>query len=948
MRRSKVIARAAWWLISLGAAACGRDGGNYGTILPGDDAAVDAPGAADGSPGEAGPDAPPGGSDASPDASAHGADLAIAIGDAPDPVAASATLTYTIDVTNHGGLDATNLVVTQRLPAGNVAFQTATGIGWTCGAVGQIVTCTRATLLVGAAPSIAVKVTAPPTGGTISTSASVASDVADPDPTNNDATAGTLVLTPADLGISISESPDPVAAGGALGYAIAVSNAGPGAATQLSVTDTLPAGVAFTSASGAGWSCSAVGQDVTCLAPALAVSASSTILLAVTAPTSGGTVTNTAQVSAMTPDSNAANNAATTTTTVNAAADLAIAVADSPDPVLASGLLQYLIDVNNAGPNTASGITVTDTLPAGNAVLVSATGTGWTCQASGQVVSCTRPSLLAGAAPTITITVQAPSAAASLTNAAVVASTSSDLNSANNAATATTTVVSAADLSLTVIDAPDPVTTGAGLSYTINASNAGPSQAANVAVTSVLPAGTSFTGFTGIGWACAAIGQQVTCTLAALPLGPAPAITIDATAPSTDGPITETSSISADTTDPTPGNNVASQSTTVNAPSDLALALSATPSPAAAGAALTYTINITNLGPRDAANLVVSNRLPDGNVQFVSAGGIGWACALSGQIVTCTRPLLIVGAAPSIAIQITTPAARGDLIDQATVTATTSDLDTGNNSATITTNVFDSANLSIAVTETPDPVRIGTGFTYTLAVANDGPTAATAVSVVDVLPSGATFVSASGAGWACGASGQIVTCTIASLPAQSSAPAISIAATAPRTAGNMTNTATVSSATSDPNAANNAASTVTLANVFADLSVTIVDTPDPVTGTTGPGCGNNDCVTYTLAVANAGPDVATGIKVVIALPANGTFFNAVGAGWVCPAPASGTITCTRSAALAVAGTAPAITLVWKAPSPGGFSIVASPTVSGTSTDPDPSNNTATQDTTVNP
>jgi len=193
-----------------------------------------------------------------------------------------------------------------------------------------------------------------------------------------------------------------------------------------------------------------------------------------------------------------------------------------------------------------------------------------------------------------------------------------------------------------------------------------------------------------------------------------------------------------------------------------------------------------------------------------------------------------------------------------------------------------------------------------------------------------------------------VTCTIASLPAQSSAPAISIAATAPGTAGNMTNTATVSSATSDPNAANNAASTVTLANVFADLSVTIVDTPDPVTGTTGPGCGNNDCVTYTLAVANAGPDVATGIKVVIALPANGTFFNAVGAGWVCPAPASGTITCTRSAALAVAGTAPAITLVWKAPSPGGFSIVASPTVSGTSTDPDPSNNTATQDTTVNP
>ena len=928
--------------LAIAGAACSSGNGDFPVTQPPEiDAAIDAPGTISDARGDAGVD------DAPVDGSPTGADLSLAITDSPDPVAASSTLTYTIDVTNHGGLDATNIVVTQRLPSGNVAFQSATGIGWTCNAAGQIVTCTRATLLVGPAPSIAVKVTTPPTGGSILTSASVASEVPDPAGLNNDAIATTTVLTPADLAIAISDSPDPVAAGGTLGYTITVNNTGPGGSTSLSVLDSLPASVAFVSASGTGWSCSAVGQDVTCLSASLAASATAAIALVVTAPTSGGTVSNTASVSAMTPDPNAANDQATTTTTVNAAADLSIAVTDSPDPVLASGTLQYLIDVNNLGPNTASGITVTDGLPAGNVAFVSAIGTGWACAPSGQVVSCTRLSLVVGAAPTITLTVQAPSEAASLVDTATVASTSSDLHGANNTATVNTTVLSAADLSVAVLDSPDPVTTGAALSYTVTASNAGPSQAANVVVTSTLPPGAVFHSADGINWTCGAIGQQVTCTTPQLALGPAPAITINVSAPGSDGAITETSSISADTADPTSGNNTASQGTVVNAPSDLALELSASPSPVPAFSTLTYTIGVTNLGPRDATNLVVTNRLPDGNVQFLSASGIGWTCALAGQIVTCTRPLLIVGSAPSILIQITTPAASATLVDQASVSASTDDLALGNNSATDTTTVFDSANLSITATDSPDPVRIGTNYAYTLSVANDGPTAATALSVVDTLPSGTTFVSAGGAGWTC-TTGQTVTCTMPSLGAASSAPAITIVATAPATAGNITNTATVSSSTFDPNTANNSVSTVTLANLFADLGVTLSDSPDPVQGTPNQGCGANDCTDYPIIVTNAGPDPATGLRVVITLPNNGSFFNTVGSGWVCPAPTGGTITCTRSGALAAGATAPTILLTWKAPSPGGFSILVSPTVSGSSTDPNTANNTAAEDTTVRP
>jgi len=319
---------------------------------------------------------------------------------------------------------------------------------------------------------------------------------------------------------------------------------------------------------------------------------------------------------------------------------------------------------------------------------------------------------------------------------------------------------------------------------------------------------------------------------------------------------------------------------------------------------------------------------------------------VSRQIVTCTRPLLIVGAAPSITVQITTPGTSGDLVDQATVSASTADLDLVNNTASLTTSVFDSADLSITASETPAPVRIGDELSYTLSVANDGPTAATAVSVVDTLPDGTTYVAASGAGWACANAGQQVTCTRATLGASSSAPAITITAAAPAIAGNITNTAAVSSLTSDPDLANNTATTVTLANAFADLSVAVADSPDPVQGSVVAGCGGAECVSYTIDVANAGPDPAAAIKVTTVLPPNGSFYSAFGTGWVCPAPSGGVLTCTRPSQ--AIGAAPTIVLTWKAPSPGGFSIVTSSTVTSGSTDPDPANNSATEDTTVLP
>jgi conserved repeat domain len=115
-----------------------------------------------------------------------------------------------------------------------------------------------------------------------------------------------------------------------------------------------------------------------------------------------------------------------------------------------------------------------------------------------------------------------------------------------------------------------------------------------------------------------------------------------------------------------------------------------------------------------------------------------------------------------------------------------------------------STDLSITKNTTA-PIAFGsTPITYTLAVSNLGPSQASTVSVVDTLPAGSTFVSASGTGWTCNNVAGVVTCTVATLPV-GAAPVINLTFNAPpvASAGTLSNTATVSSATTDTNPANN-------------------------------------------------------------------------------------------------------------------------------------------------
>jgi uncharacterized repeat protein (TIGR01451 family) len=170
-----------------------------------------------------------------------------------------------------------------------------------------------------------------------------------------------------------------------------------------------------------------------------ASSATFTLVVNVDPGTAAGSlITNTATIGSGTTDPNSANNTATATTTVaTSVSDLSI-TKTTASLILVNSNVTFTIDVANGGPNTASGVTVVDTLPA-NVTFVSAMPSQGTCSGT-TTVTCSLGTMASGGTATVTIVAQATTLGPAV-NTATVSSASSDPNPANNTATATFTVV---------------------------------------------------------------------------------------------------------------------------------------------------------------------------------------------------------------------------------------------------------------------------------------------------------------------------------------------------------------------------------------------------------------------------------------------------------------------------------------------------------------------------
>jgi len=315
----------------------------------------------------------------------------------------------------------------------------------------------------------------------------------------------------ADLAVSKSASLGEIAVGQQLSYQLVVTNGGPDAAETVSVTDTLPAGMQFVSASP---ECTEAGSLVTCALGDLSAEANSSVEITAEAE-SEGTLTNTVEVSSATSDPEPGNNTDSVDTEVTAVADLSVEKSAHPLEVGAGETVIYTVTVYNAGPSSAHGLVVTDTLPS-ETVLVEASGAGWNCESPNGMVVCERSSLSVDAASSVEVQVTAPTEGGAIINTAEVAADMVDNDLDNNTASAEVWVTPQADLWVTKGDSPDPVVAGSLLTYTITVGNQGPSSAENVVVTDTLPSDVTFQAVTTSQGACQEDAGEVICELGSL------------------------------------------------------------------------------------------------------------------------------------------------------------------------------------------------------------------------------------------------------------------------------------------------------------------------------------------------------------------------------------------------------------------------------------------------
>ncbi len=655
-------------------------------------------------------------------------------------------------------------------------------------------------------------------------------------------TTAALAQTMSDLVVS-KTGPSVANANTDVPYDISITNLGPDDSAAVTLTDALPPGMTFVSLvqnTGPAFSCSnpGVGNNgtVSCNVATLLNGATADFTLTVhIAPATPPSTffTNIATISCAT-DPNSENDSSTAvTSTPSNNADMAV-TKTGPSAAAPNSDVAFSITVVNTGPATATTVSLTDTLP-GTMTFVSETqnsGPAFNCTTpsvgSGGTITCTIASLANGASATFTFTGHIPNGTASgttFTNTATVSSDSDPTPENNSSQTAVT--VSDSDLSA-VKTGPPTVNAGQNLVYNLTLANAGPDAAPSARIDDFFPSGTTFVSFvqnTGPAATCLQTGSNTAaCTINTTLANGANAtftLTVNVPAPTAGGTVlTNTAVASSPNFDPNNTNDSSTVNTTVIGVADLGVTKNG-PASANAGSNVAYTITVTNAaGVGPAANAQLSDALPAGTtfVSEVQNTGPSALCSTpavgANGTVTCSWASLAPGASATFTLVVkVASSATGSISNTANVTTTTVDTNSGNNSSTSNTTLTVSADVSVNKTGPPVGVQ-GQNVSYSIVVANGGPSDATTVAMTDTIPAGSTFVSLgqSGPVFSCttpppGGTGT-VNCSIATLVSGAST-TFTLVVQAGASTTTLSNTANVTAASPDPNPANNTSSTTT-------------------------------------------------------------------------------------------------------------------------------------------
>ena len=220
--------------------------------------------------------------------------------------------------------------------------------------------------------------------------------------------------------------------------------------------------------------------------------------------------------------------------------------------------------------------------------------------------------------------------------------------------------------------------------------------------------------------------------------------------------------------------------------------------PMTSTAPLEYSIVLSNAGPDDGEDIVVTHFLSNSFLESLDAPGV--ACNASSSRVDCSLPLLVSGEPKQIRLNSRAPAEGGVVATVTEISGSSLDPDPFNNSVSVERTVVAEAALSIFVTDTPDPVAVGQPLAYNLAISSSGPSSGRDGVLVITPMGGVTIESVDGFPWTCTGSPE-VTCTAPEVPFGTTS--VVVRAVAPASAGTVGVRATLSSAAFDPDPSNN-------------------------------------------------------------------------------------------------------------------------------------------------
>ncbi len=687
--------------------------------------------------------------------------------------------------------------------------------------------------------SYSVHVVSPTTKATCG----VVDNTGDATTTNDGTSSDSASVTVNCPDIKVTKTPDggSISAGDTAAFTIKVENLGPGRATGVVVSDTLPAGLSWTEDEA---DCSIDAGVLTCTVGDLAVGASQTYTVgAVTTKDDCGVIDNTATASATNEKAaDEGNNSDDGAITVRCAV-IDIEKSADADQVSAGDPIGFAVTVTNTGDGTAYGVTASDTLdPAFTWTLEPSTG--WTLV--GNQLSFASASMAPGASSSVHV-----SAPTTATDCRVVpnTATASAASDGSDQASAQTEVL-CPDVVVVKTAVESPVTAGDPIAFDIVAGNVGEGMARDVTLTDTLPAGIAWTEDSD---QCSIIAGVLSCDFGDLAKGASATVRVSGNTDSADcGVVPNTATVAAaNEPQSATGNNSDSDSVVVNCP-DIKVTKTADNSPINAGDTATFTVVVENLGPGTAYDVTVGDPLPAGVTWTTATTG----CSVDSGTLNCDLGDLAVGASATIHVSGTTSAAVcGTLLNTAAAWAANEPQGSYGNNQDSASIIVQCPDLEITKTADTSPISAGDVASYTILVENIGDGTAYDVTLTDTLPAGITWVDDSDA---CVIDAGVLTCDFGTiLPAGAREVTVSGETTA-ADCGELPNQASTAASNEPAGALDN----------NTDDATIVVDCPQIVItkSTVTPVVNATDDISFDIVVTNTGPGAAYNVAVNDPLP----------------------------------------------------------------------------------